>query len=821
VTKGGVLVSHVRLYFLGPPRIERDALPVKMDRRKALALAAYLATTGESHRRDSLVNLLWPEYDGARGRAALRRTLYALKQAFDSGQLHVDREEVSLKPGAGLWVDVRKFRALLAESERHVHPPSDVCADCVAPLADAVALVRGDFLSGFGLRDSAGFDDWQLMEAEAIRHKLVGALERLARWHSAQREFEQAIAYARRRLSIDPLGEPAHRQLMRLYAWAGQRSSALRQYEECQAILKDQLDVLPQEATVRLSDDIRQGRVPSPPPAQPAEPQRLGREQDPSLPQNGFLDLDAEVPSFLEADLPVETPLFVAREQELAQLEEHLEGALGGRGKVVFVTGDAGSGKTALIQEFGQRALAANPMVVIAAGHGNAHTGVGDPYLPFREVLGLLTGDVEAQWAAGSMTREQAHRLWDTLPLAVEALVEAGPDLIDTFVPGSPLLKRSMAYGPARTDLLALLQDRELYAPTAGARTSGTEQSDLFEQYTRVLQTLARQAPLVLVLDDLQWADAGAINLLFHLGRHLAGSRILVVGAYRAEEVASGRDGERHPLEPVVNELQREFGDIAVNVDQASRRDFVEALLDSEPNRLGLPFREMLHRQTQGHPLFTVELLRDMQERGDLVRDRKGRWVEGPALDWEILPARVEAAIAERIGRLDQPLRAALRVACVEGEEFTAEVMAEVLGSDERTMVRRLSSELDRKHRLVRAQAIERTGSRRVSRYRFRHHLFQRYLHDSLDEVERAYLHEDVGNALEELHGEQLSRIAGIAPQLAWHFQEAGIEDKAISYLLQAGERAVQMSAYQEALGHLNLGLELLMSLPDSPELAQ
>ncbi|NVM26883.1 MAG: hypothetical protein HWN70_13335, partial [Desulfobacterales bacterium] len=351
-----------------------------------------------------------------------------------------------------------------------------------------------------------------------------------------------------------------------------------------------------------------------------------------------------------------------------------------------------------------------------------------------------------------------------------------------------------------------------------GPGTPSPQQSDLFEQYTRVLQALARQVTLVLVVDDLQWADLGSISLLFHLGRQLAGSRILIAGAYRPEEVALGRDGARHPLEPVVNEFQRDFGDIAVNVDQAESRDFIEAFLDSEPNRLGVAFREMLYRQTRGHPLFTIELLRGLQERGDLVQDPEGRWVEGPALDWETLPARVEAVIAERIGRLPQALPRALAVASVEGEDFTAEVVARALGTDERKMVQRLSSELDRRHRLVRAQAIERLGSRRVSRYRFRNYLFQKYLYDNLDEVERAYLHEDVGNVLEELYGDQASEIA---VQLAWHFQEAGIAEKAIHYLRQAGERAVQLSAYQEGVAHLTRGLALLMALPDSPKRAQ
>ncbi len=221
------------------------------------------------------------------------------------------------------------------------------------------------------------------------------------------------------------------------------------------------------------------------------------------------------------------------------------------------------------------------------------------------------------------------------------------------------------------------------------------------------------------------------------------------MGAYRPEEVAIGRDGERHPLEPVLNEFQRDFGDMTVDLRRAERWDFMEALLDSEPNRVGRPFREMLYRQTRGHPLFTVELLRGLQERGDVVQDSEGQWVEGPELDWETLPARVEAVIAERIGRLAQPLQAALRVASVEGEVFTAEVVAQVQAADGREVVSLLSGELDRRHRLVRAQAIERLGQQRLSRYRFRNYLFQKYLYDNLDEVERTYLHEDVGRALE------------------------------------------------------------------------
>jgi len=513
-------------------------------------------------------------------------------------------------------------------------------------------------------------------------------------------------------------------------------------------------------------------------------------------------------PSFLEEEEPVQRPVFVARERELAQLDEYLNTALAGQGRVVFVTGDAGQGKTALVGEFAWRAQAAHPDLVVAGGNCNAHTGIGDPYLPFREILSLLTGDVQDHWAARAMGREQARRLWRILPLAVQALVEAGPDLIDLFVSGAALLQRAEAFTPwpGGADWLPRLEElvqRRAIAPG----DPNLQQSALFEQYTRVVGALAGQRPLLLVLDDLQWADGGSISLLFHLGRRIEGRRILIVGAYRPAEVALGRlsassgQSERHPLEPVVNELTRQYGEIKVDLGETEDWHFVEAFLDSEPNRLGDNFRETLYRRTRGHALSTVELLRDMQERGDLVQDSEGRWVEGQALDWEALPARVEAMIAERIGRLAEPARELLQAASVEGETFTAEVVARALGANEREMVQQLSR-LDREHRLVSAQGIRRRDGQSLSRYRFRHILFQRYLYNSLSEAEQVYLHDDVGTALEALYGVGTEEIAAIAPQLARHFQEAETAEKAADYFSQAGDRARRLYAHQEAVDH-------------------
>jgi tetratricopeptide (TPR) repeat protein len=497
---------------------------------------------------------------------------------------------------------------------------------------------------------------------------------------------------------------------------------------------------------------------------------------------------------------------------------------------VVFVTGEAGQGKTALLREFVRRAQSDHTKLVVAWGHGNAHTGVGDPYLPFREVLGALAGDVERQWQTNAMEPEQARRLWAALPLTARAVVEMGPGLLNTFVSADALLGQAAAMAtitPGKAEWPEQL--KEMMAHRAAVPDSfRLQQSDLFEQYTCVMREIAEERPLVVVLDDLQWADVGTAGLLFHLGRRIEGSRILVVGAYRPTEVAMGYPTpspkenraesarERHPLLPVVGELKRHFGEIEVDLGQAEGRAFVEAFVDTIPNRLSGTFREMLYRQTLGHPLFTVELVRGMQERGDLMQREDGKWEEAGLLDWETLPARVEAVIGERVGRLSETSRRVLQVASVEGETFTAEVVARVRGMSEQEMVERLSGPLDREQRLVWAQGLERLGGRgttpgrTLSRYRFRHILFQRYFYNNLDPVERAHLHEGVGKTLEQLYAEAGEETSSTALPLSRHFREAGILEKAVDYLREAGERAVRLSAHKEAVTHYKQALALL-----------
>jgi ABC-type oligopeptide transport system substrate-binding subunit/DNA-binding SARP family transcriptional activator len=256
-------VSRLALFLLGPPLIECDGAPVQIHRRKVVALLTYLLVTQRTHSRDALATLFWPEHDQSGARAGLRRCLSSLKKAVGAGWLEVDRESIGPNPNAEVWLDVAEFQDRLAECQAHGHARGQECPACLSSLADAAKLYRDDFLSGFTLRGSPGFDEWQFFQTEGLRDSLGDVLERLAYRYGVQDEFEEAIAYARRWVALDPLHEPAHRQLMRLYAWSDQRAAALRQYSECERILQEELGVPPQEETSQLFEAIKENREPS------------------------------------------------------------------------------------------------------------------------------------------------------------------------------------------------------------------------------------------------------------------------------------------------------------------------------------------------------------------------------------------------------------------------------------------------------------------------------------------------------------------------------------------------------------------------------
>ncbi|MEJ7826518.1 MAG: BTAD domain-containing putative transcriptional regulator, partial [Solirubrobacteraceae bacterium] len=344
----------VQITLLGVGSVTRDGAPVALDTRKALALIAHLALCDRPRSREALCALLWPAHDPSRARGALRRTLSTVRGAVGEHHVATDGDGVELRRGRGLEIDVDRFRDLAGD---------DATAD---ELEAAVALFAGDLLEGFSLRDCVEFDDWHSTGVDLLNRELGSALRRLVAARSARRECEQALPHARRWLRLDPLHEPAHRELIRLRALTGDRAGALEQYRECVRTLSRELGVAPLQETADLYEQVNDGRVavvatPAFTPASPtARPESAGVA--PASPT-------AEPASAAAPVAPLTTALpLVGRDRELATLMGAHEKARPD-GCLAVIEGEAGIGKTRLCEELALRARAAGAVVLTARCH--------------------------------------------------------------------------------------------------------------------------------------------------------------------------------------------------------------------------------------------------------------------------------------------------------------------------------------------------------------------------------------------------------------------------------------------------------------------
>jgi DNA-binding SARP family transcriptional activator len=252
-------MPRLAVYLLGPPRVYLRGAAVEIKRRKVLALLACLATTEQPQDRDALAELLFPGLDRGRTRADFRQTLSLLGSAIGEERLGADRYTAWLVRRGGLWVDAPEYRRLLAAG-RSADKRGDL-AEIQSNLAAAAALYRGEFLSGFFLKDSPAFEDWQLQEQEGLRRAQATTLVRLSEIHGAAGRYEQAVEYGRGLLALDPLEEAGHRRLMRLHFLSGQPAEALRQYERCRLALERELGEKPEKETERLREQILSRRI--------------------------------------------------------------------------------------------------------------------------------------------------------------------------------------------------------------------------------------------------------------------------------------------------------------------------------------------------------------------------------------------------------------------------------------------------------------------------------------------------------------------------------------------------------------------------------
>jgi DNA-binding SARP family transcriptional activator/tetratricopeptide (TPR) repeat protein len=531
-------MPRLALALLGSPQVTLDGAAVRFDTRKAVALLAYLACTGHPHSRDALAALLWPEYADARN--ALRRTLSTVQRTLGEGWLDVGRDQIAVVARAELWLDTTVFAAGIREALGREE------------LAAAAALYRDDFLAGFTLRDSPAFDEWQFFEAERFRQQLASALERLAELSAAAGAHDAAIDVARRRLALDPLHEPAHRDLMRHYAIAGQRAAALRQYRACARALEQELGIAPSDETVQLYETIRVTSTPA--------PQRLATPGQPTPP-----------PPYRD---PGSTEVLVGRASERARLRTVYAAAPSGA--LAALSGPPGIGKTSLAEDL---------LIVVRAGGGatlaaRCYEGeAGLAYAPVAALLREAVATLDRSGRFGALPPDQLAEVARLVPALARrpdlraAPPLAGPDARRRFFEAVADLLLAACAGAAAG---VLFVDDAHWADSASL--------DLLAFLARRLR--GRPALLLLTWRDEEVPSGHPLRALIADARRVGTAELLALRGLDAAAVAELARAHATPVAPaLVERLYQESEGVPLFVVE-----YLAALREGGPPPAGSPW---------------------------------------------------------------------------------------------------------------------------------------------------------------------------------------------------------------------------------------
>jgi len=781
-------MARLALFFLGAPRIEYEGRPVAPDTRKAVALIAYLAMSEGKHTRDKLAALLWPEYDQTRSRAALRRTLSALKKAVSGYALLIERESLAFDSSADVLIDAAEFQSQLEACDRHGRHSEISCPTCLVNLTGAVALYRDDFMAGFSLRDSVTFDEWQYLEGESLRRELAGAHQFLVRCFISRGEYSTAIDYARRLLDMDPLDEPAHRQLMIAYSWSGQRTAALRQYRECVRILEEELGVGPLEETTALYEQIVRGDLIE---AEHKEPglekaaavvageeeiqPELAKEQEPI--RNG-----SQAPARpKERPGPVALPL-VGRTAEWNRL---ISSFVAGQddGRLVVVEGEAGIGKTRLAQTLVTSLVGEGRRVIVVQCFAGES---GLAYGPLIEGLraAILVADQDWYQDLPPFALAETSRL---LP----ELAQLGPEL------------------PVITPL-----------DSPGA------QSRFFEGIRQAILALNDQEqPGLLFVDDVHWADEATIEFLAYLARRLHGQPLFMLLTWRSEDTVP-----EHRLHQVLSDGQRAGTAEVIRLDRlnaAAVNELVQAAA------AGIDYREelaqRLYTETEGLPFFLVEYLSDLSVSFNQAEVTGfGESLPAMAPDGRPtnrikrvasalpIPSSVRDLIHSRLATVSETGRQLLQTAAIIGRSFDFDTLRGASGRTEEETVIALE-ELIARALVTESVAKESALLESITtpssspQYDFTHEKIRTLVYEESSLARRRLLHRRAAQALIDWPAGQTKTTASGPPAaaIAYHFQHGGQEQAAAEYYYLAGDAARILYANAEALNHFTSALTL------------
>ena len=442
----------------------------------------------------------------------------------------------------------------------------------------------------------------------------------------------------------------------------------------------------------------------------------------------------------------IERGRLVARERELAEARAIWRKASAGEGGMLLVSGEPGIGKTRLVRELCTEVQVAGDRVLV----GECYAESGAPYAPFAQILRRAFRDGTGDELAGAL-----------------------PDFV-------------------LADLLTLAPSLRLRFPDVPPNPSldpKSEQQRLFENMVACCHSMCERDPVLLVLEDAHWADSGSLALLRHLARRTRRHRVLIVATYREVELDQTR-----PFQEVLLDLNRERLATRLRLtrlDRGGTHDMLEALFAEE---ITPEFLEGIYTETEGNPFFVEEVCKALVESGQVYYSG-GAWDRLEMEELEI-PQGVRVAIQSRVGKMPAGCQEVLRLAAVLGREFAFETLLTASGAGEEELIDSLEC-------ASQAQLVAEVSAKHDVTFAFTHALIPSTLAEGVSTLRRRRLHRRAAAAIERLHPDDFE-------SLAYHYSEAGDEERALGYHKQAGERASGAYANVEAEGHYRAALELV-----------
>ena len=745
-------MSEFRFYLLGPLEIRsgyQPLLPPPTIKSKSL-LAYIILHRTQTLSRDGLAALFWGDRTERKARRSLATALWHIRSCLgDENLLLSDHFTLQVNPEVSLWLDVEEFEVFAQGKESN-------------SLQKAVEHYRGMLLEGY-------YDDWIINLRYRLETLYLDALNHLMMIHEASGAHSETLSIALRLLENDPLREEAYRTAMRAYCSLGQRNAALALYHKAEVYLRQELGVAPVIETLALYTAIAEGQI------------KIGQAPDTLIMPLHYAPVQS--PRVQDPFEITRTGPFVGREEELSRLLQAWEATLASGRRLVLIEGEAGVGKSRLVEEFATyvRRLGA----WILPGQCYAF----ERYLSYQPII-------EALSCLRKLLTEQE---WRDFPSWV--LVE-----LRRFIPEIPVVDPG--------------SEKSLAGDQMG------EQERLFEALVRMLNQIASQRPLVIVLEDLHWATVSTLSLLHYFMRHLADQPVLLVGTIRPQSTNPSA-----LLEELKIQLEKEGSTHSFTLQPFSEQAVVGLLqaLSGSGQEI-LPLARRLFSETEGNPFFLTEIIKALFN-NRLLRLENNKWQGDFSSLRESkfpLPGSLRETILSRVNRLDELTRRALHLAAVLGREFDFEPFSILCGQGDDAAVRFLDS-------LLRSRLIEEGSGVMRRDYAFSHHLIQEVIYEDLPLRTRQQTHGLAGAALERSYSLAESALKQGDPnepgmilpaELAHHFDQgrlinSSLDVKTVYYQLATGDQARKLYATQEAVHFYQQALAILKVRNDYEQAAR